>query len=121
MLTVVKKAAKRLYFLKQLKRSCVSKAQLVSFYITCIRSVCDYAIPVFHSSLSEYLVKHLEWVLAIICPNKTYSDTLLSINLDSLEQHHHHLSQSLFNSIEEDIFHRLHKLLPPLHKSKYII
>ena len=123
MSTVVKKAAKRLYFLKQLKRSSVPKAELVSFYITCIRSVCDYAIPVFHSSLPEYLIKDLERVqkraLAIICPNQTYSHALLSINLDSLKQHHHHLSQSLFNSIEGDISHRLHKLLPPLHKSKY--
>ena len=99
------------------------KAELVSFYITCIRSVCDYAIPVFHSSLPEYLVKDLERVqeraLAIIYPNQTYSDALLSMNLESLEQHHHRLSQSLFNSIEGDISHGLHKLLPPLHKSKY--
>ena len=84
--------------LKQLKRSCVPKAEIVSLYITCIRSVCDYSIPVLHSLLPEYLVKDLERVqkraLAIICPNQTYSDALLSINLDSLEQHHHHLSQS---------------------------
>ena len=84
--TVVKKAAKRLYFLKQLKRSSVPKAELVSFYITCIRSVCDYAIPVFHSSLPEYLVKDFERVqkraLAIICPNQTYSDALVSMNLE---------------------------------------
>ena len=128
MSTAVEKAAKRLCFLKQLKRSSVPKAELVSFYITCIRSVCDYAIPVFHSSLPEYYsVKDLERVqkraLAIVCPNQTYSDALLSMNVESLEQHHHHLSQSLFNSIEPtiegDISHRLHKLLPPLHKFKY--
>ena len=52
-------------------------------------------------------------------PKQTYSDAILSINFDSLEQHHHHLSQSLFNSIEGGISHRLHKLLPPLYKSKY--
>ena len=72
------------------------KGELVSFYITCIRPVCEHAIPVFHTSLSEYLLKDLEQVqkraLAIICPNQTYSDALLSINLESFEQHHHHLS-----------------------------
>lgn len=103
MLTVVKKAAKLFYFLKHLKPSSFPKVELESFYITCIRSVCQYAIPVFLSLLPEYLVKDLEQVqkraLAIICSNQTYSDALLSINLDSLEQHHHHLTQSLLKGI----------------------
>ena len=44
---ILKKAAKRLYFLKQLKRANVPKAELVKFYLTYIRSVCDFAFSVF--------------------------------------------------------------------------
>ena len=50
----VKKAAKRLYFLMQLKRAHVPAKDLVSFYIACIQSVLLYACQVFHYSLPEY-------------------------------------------------------------------
>ena len=41
---VIKKAAKRLYFLVQLKRAKASCNDLRLFYITYVRSVLDYAI-----------------------------------------------------------------------------
>ena len=59
---IVKKASKRLYFLRQLKRTQVERAELLRFYTSCIRSVCDYAIPVFHASLPQYLTDDLEHV-----------------------------------------------------------
>ena len=52
----IKKASKRLYFLRQLKCARVSTSDLVRFYTCCIRSVCDYAVPVFHSSLITLLM-----------------------------------------------------------------
>ena len=52
----IKKASKRLYFFRQLKCARVSTLDLVRFYTCCIRSVCDYAVPVFHSSLPNYLI-----------------------------------------------------------------
>ena len=48
---VIKKASKRLYFLVQLKRAKVPRKDLGLFYFTCIRSVLDYAVPVFYYSL----------------------------------------------------------------------
>ena len=76
---IVKKASKRLYFLRQLKRAHVEKALLLRFYTSCKRSVCDYAIPVFHASLPQYLIDDLKrvqkWALSIICPTLSY-DTL---------------------------------------------
>ena len=70
---IVKKASKRLYFLRQLKRAHFEKALLLRFYTSCIRSVCDYAIPVFHASLPQYLIDDLERVqkraLSIIMPH----------------------------------------------------
>ena len=59
---VIKKAAKRLYFLIQLKRARVSQKDLCLFYITCVRSVIDYAVPVFHYALPAYLMPELERV-----------------------------------------------------------
>ena len=57
---VIKKASKRLYFLLQLKRAHAPKSDLVTFYTSCVRSVCDYAVQVFHSSLPLYLINDLE-------------------------------------------------------------
>ena len=49
------KASKRLYFLTQLKRAGVPKQDLVLFYVSCVRSVIDYAAPVFVSGLPQYM------------------------------------------------------------------
>ena len=56
---LVKKASKRIYFLIQLKRAKIPIQELITFYITCIRSVLDYAVPVFHYSLPKYLSQDL--------------------------------------------------------------
>ena len=61
---MVKKASKPLYFLRQLKPAYVEKAELLSC-TSCIRSVYNYAIPVFHASLPQYLIDDL--ALSIIC------------------------------------------------------
>ena len=37
----------------------VEKAEPLRFYTSCIRSVCNYAIPVFHASLPQYLIDDL--------------------------------------------------------------
>ena len=92
-----KKASKRLYFLRQLKRAHVEKALLLWFYTSCIRSVCDYAIPVFHASLPQYLIDDLDLELLVV--------------------HHQRLCQSLFNSILEDTDHRLRQ--PVSYSPKY--
>ena len=69
---VVKNDNKRLYFLKQLKRVKVPCKSLATFYTSCIRSVIDYAIPVFYHALPQYLqngLKRLEKrAMAIIMP-----------------------------------------------------
>ena len=52
---ITKKASKRLYFLTQLKRARAPKQDLAMFYVSCVRSVIDYAAPVFFNSLPQYL------------------------------------------------------------------
>ena len=45
--SLVKKAARKIYFLVQLKRARVPAEDLVAYYCACIRSSLDYACPVF--------------------------------------------------------------------------
>ena len=77
---IIKKANKRLYCLVQLKRAKVREKEIVQFYCICIRPIMEYAAPVFHHSLPQYLVDDLERVqqrsLAIIlfkCDNYVQS------------------------------------------------
>ena len=56
---ITKKASKRLSFLTQLKRAGVPKQELALFYVACVRSVIDYAAPVFFNGLPQYLEKEL--------------------------------------------------------------
>ena len=118
----IKKTSKRLYFLRPLKRNGVSTSDLVRFY-TCIRSVCDYAVPVFQSSLPNYLINDLEGLqkraLSIICPHLSYNESLAFLDMDSLFDHHSFLCSSLFSKILDDEEHKLHHLLPPRHTPKY--
>jgi len=50
---IVSKATQRLYFLKQLKRAGVRRAQLLHFYISVILPVLEYAVPVWHHLLTK--------------------------------------------------------------------
>ena len=85
---VTKKAAKRLYFLVQLKRALVPQKDLRLFYITCVRSVIDYASQVFHNTLPAYLSQELERVqkraMRIICPGIEYQQALALMSLPTV-------------------------------------
>ena len=55
-----KKVAARLHFLRQLKCAKMPTNDLLSFYTTCIHPVAEYACPVFHTALLQYLSDQLE-------------------------------------------------------------
>ena len=57
---ICNKVAARFYFLRQLNRAKVPTNDLLSFYTTCIRPVAEYACPVFHTALLQYLSDRLE-------------------------------------------------------------
>lgn len=54
---ITKKASKRIYFLTQLKRAGVPKQDVALSYVSCVRSVIDYAAPVFFNILPQFLKK----------------------------------------------------------------
>ena len=97
---VIKKAAKRLYFVVQLKRARVPCNDLWLFYITCVRSVLDYAIPVCYYSLPKYLVNELERgqkrALKMMCACLSYDEALIHIDIAPLSVHHSNICATFF-------------------------
>ncbi len=120
---VIKKAAKRLYFLVQLKRANLPRKDLVLFYITCIRSILTYAIPVFFYALPKYLQNELERLqrraLSIINPGLTYHEALSESNIPTIMSYGDTICRTFFDSAVNDKYNKLNKLLPPTHETTY--
>ena len=121
--SICKKAATRLYFLKQPKRAKVPPKDMLLFYTTCIRPVLEYACPVFHNSLPQYLCKEMERLqkraLQIIQPDLSCTEALAALDITSLCERRQALSKALFDHIVRDHSHNLHELLPPRNGSIY--
>jgi hypothetical protein len=85
---IVKKVSTRLFFLCQLKRIKICTKDLLTFYLTCVLPVMEYACPVFHDSLPNYLCEDLEKLqkraLHIIFPTLPYAEALVEAGVDSL-------------------------------------
>jgi len=54
------KATQRLYFLQQIRRTCVPQAQLLYFYTEVIRPVLEYASPVWNHLLTKTQIDQIE-------------------------------------------------------------
>ena len=101
----------------------MSPCDLAFFYTSCIRSVMDYAAPVFHHALPKYLMNELVRIekraMAIIQPDTDYQAAVVSLNIEPIIQHHKNLCNKLFEAVKSDPSHKLNRLLPPKHESKY--
>ena len=75
------KAASRLHFLKQLKRSGAGQNDLLCFYGTVTRPVLEYACPAWHSSLRAAQSKTIEAIqrraVQIIFADNDYTMSLI--------------------------------------------
>ena len=111
------KAARRLYLLKQLKKSGLDINDLKCFYVASIRSILEYACQVFHYGLPQYLSDAIERIqrraLRIIHPDISYQAALDKLNMVTLWERREKLCTKLFNSVVNDENHKLHNLLPP--------
>ena len=115
---ICKKVAARLYFLRQLKRAKVPTNDLLTFYTTCIRPVAEYACPVFHTALPQYLSDQLERLqkraLRIISTNDlSYRQALEVFNITTLYDRREAIGNSMFQEISNNNNHKLYPLLPP--------
>ena len=119
---IYRKVPARLYFLRQLKRAKVPTNDLLSFYTTCIRPVAEYACPVFHTALPQYLSDQLERLqkraLRIISTNDLSSKQALEVfNIPTLYDRREANGNSTFQEISNDNNHKLYSLLPPPYLS----
>ena len=116
---MAKKAAKRLYFLVQLKRAKVPPGELIQFYVACIQSVLLCGCQVLHFSLPQYLSLTIERIqkraLRIIFGYEVqevhYHDSLSRSGLVTLE-HRTELCKKLFHKIVANPSDILHPLIP---------
>ena len=115
---IYRKVAARFYFLRQLKRAKVPTNDLLSFYTTCIRPVAEYACPVFHTALPQYLSDQLERLqkraLRIISTYDLSSKQALEVfNIPTLYDWREANGNSTFQEISNDNNHKPYSLLSP--------
>ena len=120
---ISRKVSKRLYFLKQLKRARVATKDLVIFYITCIRPTMEYACPVYHNSLPNYLSDELESLqkraMRIIFPSLPYFEALELAKLETSYIRRQTQTTNLFQEISNNPQHKLYRFLPRLNKCNF--
>jgi hypothetical protein len=119
---IFKKAAKRLYGLRLLKRNALPSHILISTYCSHIRPIVEYACQVWHYGLPQYLIDQVEKIqkraLKIIFPGTTYAECLLKANLMTLYERRTFLCNPLFSKMLEPT-HKLNALVPPKNLQTY--
>ena len=122
--TIVKEAGKRLYMLYQLKRAGITQKDLVSVYVSVVRLVLEYACPVWHTNLPQYLSDNIEVIqkgaLKCIFPELGYAEILRRVNLDTLNVRRESICPKYFDKIKVGT-HRLNYLLPDQRHTEYNI
>ena len=105
-------------------RDPVAPSELVQFYVTCIRPVLEYASPVFHRSLPNYISEDLERIqrraFRIIYPDLSYSVALETVGLPKLHERREKISIDLFDEIVCNPTHRPAMVFIIKHLSIYL-
>ena len=121
------KASQRLHMIVLCKRAGMQLKDILTMYTRKIRPVIEYACPVWHPGLSNYLSEDLERIqmraLKIIVPDMSYANALVKCKLKHRRET---VCKKLFCAMEKSD-HKLHYLLPELnshgrclrHTSKY--
>ena len=83
--------------------------ELIQFNSTCVRPITEYACPVFHNSLTNYLSNELEAIqqraLKIILPRTSYGEALSRTGLQTLYARRQKFGESLFRDIDSNSDH----------------
>jgi hypothetical protein len=110
------KAASRLWFLRQLKRSGAPIEDLLCFYKTVVRPVLEYACPVWHSSLTKGQTNALESLqkraMRIVFGHGDYQAATIIADIDTLQTRRETLSAKFFIRNVLDNTSCLNYLLP---------
>ena len=117
---IIKKANRRLYALRKLKKSGVSRSDIVVVYCTVIRTMIEYASVVF-ANLSQTLSKDLERVqkraMSIIYPSHSYMDALSFAGIQTLCVRREEACNKFVANIKASnpLYPFIHKQLPTLN------
>jgi hypothetical protein len=98
---MVSKASKRIFVICTLVRSGIPVADIIAVYCSLVRSVLEYASPVWHCGLTKLLTREIENVqkrcLKIIFPVLSYNDALKISGLERLSDRREKAAHELFN------------------------
>ncbi len=98
-----------------LVRARVKETDILTIYCSVIRSVLEYACPVWHPVLTQKQSDEIERVqkrvLRLIYPDLSYNQALATTGLTKLQIRRENQTRDLFNEIK-DQQHVLHSLLP---------
>ena len=112
---VHKKACKRIFYIVMMRRAVYNQGEMTNAYTSLIRSVLEYAAPVWHSSLTNEQSRLLESiqkrVLKIIFPRSSYEEALTKCDLDHLSDRRTAICRKLFREMHNPE-HKLNHLLP---------
>ena len=93
----------------------VGSNDLVLLYMTCIRSILSYAVPVFYYALPKYLQNDLERVqkraLSIIFPGLAYNKALEEAGIQTISDYNESICDKTFKYLSNNTRHNLRKLL----------
>ena len=119
---LVKKASKRLYIIRVLQRCGLSSNDLLLVYFSMVRSILEYACPVWHTMLPKCLGNKIEKgqkrAFRIIYPTTDYEDALNIAKYKRLDDRRQELCAKTFKRILKPDAH-LNRLLPPLREESH--
>lgn len=112
---IYKKACKKLYSLRVLRRAGVDQVSILNVYISTVRPVLEYAVPVWQSIpgfLSDKIESIQKRALRIIFPTaEKYTEALKLAHLDTLADRRNNLCVKYMDKMKRKD-HPLHSLLP---------
>jgi hypothetical protein len=101
---IVSKASKRMFVLFQLIKSGVKLADIVVVYCSIIRSILEYACPVWHCGLSKAQADEIESVqrrcMRALLPDISYDEALFIVGLERLDVRRERIVRDLFNEVK---------------------
>ena len=105
-INVVKKARKRLYMLRVLKRANADTNTLITVYTTIIRPVLEYACQVWHLNIQEYLSEDIEQIqrraFRILFPLMSYREARDFTGIPLLKERRESLCEQFFKMNENN-------------------
>ncbi len=117
----IRKANKRLFFLRFLKNACPNREDLVVTYTSLVRPIVEYACTVWHAGLPQYLMKEVETIqkraltaiygLEMDGEGSSKTEHLCASGLVSLKDRRVKICSDLFNEMCKPD-HKLNHLIP---------